>query len=226
MSIKITRKYPLFTSFILITGLLFTSCDSQSCTKDKTNKDNDTIAGEQTQSKNKSDMSNQKEGTAIAFMGGTVHTVGEIPKTGTQLKDFTLTNNDLKEMSLSDYKGQNLILNIFPSIDTKVCSQSVRTFNKDAAQLDNTKILCISEDLPFAQSRFCGAEGIDNVVTLSAFRSDFGTNFGLQMSDGPLKGLLSRAVIVVNPEGKIVYTEQVPDIGQEPNYEAALKAVK
>lgn len=219
-------KYPIFTSFALIATLLFTSCDPQPTDQEQTNKDSDTTVVEQSQTKNNTDMNNQEGGTAISFMGTTVHTVGKIPRVGKQLKDFTLTNGDLQEKTLSDYKGQNLILNIFPSIDTKVCSQSVRTFNKDAAQLDNTKILCISEDLPFAQSRFCGAEDIDNVVTLSAFRSDFGTNFGVQMSDGPLKGLLSRAVIVVNPEGKIVYTEQVPDIGQEPNYQAALQAIK
>lgn len=222
----INKKYHLFTSLALIAGLLFTSCDSPKANEDQAEKDTDTTEVEQTQSKNESDMENTEEGTAIAFMGNTVHTVGKIPFTGTQLKDFTLTDNDLEEKTLADYKGQFLILNIFPSIDTKVCSQSVRTFNKDAANLDNTKILCISEDLPFAQKRFCGAEGIDNVVTLSSFRSDFGTDFGLEMTDGPLKGLLSRAVIVVNPEGEIVYTEQVPNIGQEPNYAAALEAVK
>lgn len=227
MNTKYSINSTLFiSSFLLIIGLLLSSCDPQQAYQETTTKDGDTTQIEQSNSKTESNMNNQKDGTSISFMGGTVHTVGKIPEVGTQLKDFTLVNGDLEEKSLENFKGFNLILNIFPSIDTKVCSQSVRKFNEDAAQLDNTKILCISEDLPFAQSRFCGAEGIDNVVTLSAFRSDFGTKFGLQMSDGALKGLLSRAVIVVNPDGKIVYTEQVPDIGQEPNYESALAAVK
>jgi len=156
----------------------------------------------------------------------TIHTVGHLPKVGTTAPGFSLAANDLSTKRLADYKGQFVILNIFPSIDTKVCSESVRTFNEKAASLENTVVLCISKDLPFAQSRFCGAEGIENVVTLSDFRSDFGKIYGVEIAEGPLKGLLSRAVVVINPDGKIVYEQQVPDLGQEPNYDAAIKAVR
>src|SRR5699024_10057556 len=149
-----------------------------------------------------------------------------LPKVGTTAPGFSLAANDLSTKRLADYKGQFVILNIFPSIDTKVCSESVRTFNEKAASLENTVVLCISKDLPFAQSRFCGAEGIENVVTLSDFRSDFGKIYGVEIAEGPLKGLLSRAVVVINPDGKIVYEQQVPDLGQEPNYDAAIKAVR
>ena len=163
--------------------------------------------------------------SAITFKGNAVNTVGSLPAVGDTARDFTLVGTDLSDGSLSDYKGKNVILNIFPSINTGVCAESVRKFNKEAAGLDNTVVLCISKDLPFAQSQFCGAEGIDDVVMLSDFRTDFGNEYGVLMADGPLKGLLSRAVIVINSEGKVTYTEQVPEIGQEPNYEAALKAV-
>lgn len=173
-----------------------------------------------------STQQNTNNMTTIKFKGGDVHTVGKLPGVGTQAPDFTLTAVDLSEKSLSDFKGKNVILNIFPSVNTGVCAASVRNFNKDAAGLDNTVVLCISKDLPFAQSQFCGAEGIQNVVMLSDFRTDFGHQYGVQLADGALKGLLSRAVVAVNPEGKIVYEEQVSDIGHEPNYEAALAAVK
>ena len=129
-------------------------------------------------------------------------------------------------MSSADFKGKYIIMNIFPSVNTGVCAKSVREFNKDAASLENTIVLCISKDLPFAQKQFCGAEGIDRVVMLSDFRNDFGNLYGVQMADGSMRGLLSRAVIVVNPEGKIVYEQQVPDISQEPDYPAALATVK
>ena len=165
-------------------------------------------------------------GTAITLGGKPIHTVGKLPAVGTQIKDFTLTGVDLQEKTLADYKGKYLVLNIFPSVNTGVCSKSVREFNKDAAGLKNATVLCISKDLPFAQKAFCGAEGIDNVVMLSDFRNDFGHEYGVQIADGPMKGLLSRAVIVVNPEGKIVYEQQVPEIGQEPDYASALAAVK
>lgn len=173
-----------------------------------------------------STQQNTNNMTTIKFKGGDVHTVGKLPEVGAPAPDFTLTAVDLSEKSLADFKGKNVILNIFPSVNTGVCAASVRNFNKDAAGLDNTVVLCISKDLPFAQSQFCGAEGIQNVVMLSDFRTDFGHQYGVQLADGALKGLLSRAVVAVNPEGKIVYEEQVSDIGHEPNYEAALAAVK
>lgn len=163
--------------------------------------------------------------TKITFKGDEVNTVGSLPGVGENAKDFTLVAGDLSDKSLSDYRGKNVILNIFPSINTGVCATSVRKFNEEAAKLDNTVVLCISKDLPFAQSQFCGAEGIENVVMLSDFRTSFGQEYGVELKDGPLRGLLSRAVVVVDPEGTIVYKEQVPEIGQEPNYEAALKAV-
>ena len=168
----------------------------------------------------------QTTGTAITLGGNAIHTVGKLPAVGTQVKDFTLTGVDLKDKTLADFKGKYVIMNIFPSVNTGVCSKSVRKFNQDAAGLNNTTVLCISKDLPFAQKAFCGAEGIDKVVMLSDFRTDFGNTYGVQIADGPMKGLLSRAVIVVNPEGKIVYEQQVPEIGQEPDYTAAIAAIK
>lgn len=163
--------------------------------------------------------------TTITFKGDEVHTVGSLPAVGEKAKNFTLVATDLSDKSLSDYKGKNVILNIFPSINTGVCATSVRKFNEEAANLDNTVVLCISKDLPFAQAQFCGAEGIENVTMLSDFRTDFGKEYGVELNDGPLRGLLSRAVVVIDPEGKIIYEEQVPEIGQEPNYAAALKAL-
>lgn len=168
----------------------------------------------------------QTNGTTITLGGNAIHTVGKLPALGTPVKDFTLTGVDLKEKTLTDFKGKYIIMNIFPSVNTGVCSKSVRKFNEDAAKLSNTVVLCISKDLPFAQKQFCGAEGIDRVVMLSDFRTDFGNTYGVQIADGPMKGLLSRAVVVVNPEGKIVYEQQVPEIGQEPDYAAAIAAVK
>ena len=165
-------------------------------------------------------------GTTITLGGNTIHTVGKLPAVGTQVKDFILTGVDLTEKTLADFKGKYVIMNIFPSVNTGVCSKSVRKFNEDAAGMNNTAVLCISKDLPFAQKQFCGAEGINNVVMLSDFRTDFGQSYGVQIADGPMKGLLSRAVIVVNPEGKIVYEQQVPEIGQEPDYSAAIAAIK
>ncbi|MCK8495327.1 thiol peroxidase [Spirosoma sp. RP8] len=168
----------------------------------------------------------QTTGTAITLGGKTIHTVGKLPAVGTSVKEVTLTGVDLKDNTLADYKGKYVIMNIFPSVNTGVCSKSVRKFNEDAAGLKNTTVLCISKDLPFAQKAFCGAEGIKNVVMLSDFRTDFGNSYGVQIADGPMKGLLSRAVIVVNPEGKIIYEQQVPEIGQEPDYAAALAVIK
>lgn len=163
--------------------------------------------------------------STITFQGDTIKTAGTLPSVGENVKDSTLVAGDLSEKSISDFKGKNIILNIFPSINTGVCAASVRKFNEDATKLDNTVVLCISKDLPFAQSQFCAAEGIENVVMLSDFRTHFGQDYGVQMTDGPLKGLLSRAVVIINPEGKITYTEQVPEITQEPDYDAALKAL-
>ena len=164
--------------------------------------------------------------SAITYKGNQVNTSGSLPSVGETAKDFTLVGTDLSDKSLSDYKGKNVVLNIFPSINTGICAKSVRKFNEEASKLDNTVILCISKDLPFAQSKFCGAEGIQNVQMLSDFRTDFGHEYGVQMENGPLKGLLSRVVIVVDPEGKVTYTEQVPEIGQEPDYGKALQAIQ
>jgi thiol peroxidase len=162
----------------------------------------------------------------ITFKGTPIHTIGELPAKGSAAPDFTLVKQDLSEAVLSDYKGKRLVLNIFPSIDTGVCAMSVRTFNEKAAALKNTVVLCVSMDLPFAQSRFCGAEGIKNVTTASAFRSAFGEHYGVTIADGPLAGLLSRAVVVIDEKGKVIYAEQVPEIAQEPDYAAALAVLK
>ncbi|MCY7421798.1 MAG: thiol peroxidase [Chitinophagaceae bacterium] len=165
-------------------------------------------------------------GTTITLGGKPIHTSGKLPALGTQVKDFTLTGVDLAEKNLAAFKGKYIIMNIFPSVNTGVCSKSVRKFNQDAAGLNNTTVLCISKDLPFAQKQFCGAEGIDKVVMLSDFRNNFGITYGVQITDGPMKGLLSRAVIVVDPTGKIVYEQHVPEIGREPDYASAIAAIK
>lgn len=162
----------------------------------------------------------------ITFQGNPITTVGNLPEKGAQAPAFTLVGTDLSDVTLKDYAGKQLVLNIFPSIDTGVCQASVRAFNEKAGGRDNTVVLNVSKDLPFAQERFCAAEGIDNVVSASAFRSSFGEDYGVTMTAGPLEGLLSRAVVVVDAEGSVVYTEQVPEIGQEPDYEAALGALK
>jgi thioredoxin-dependent peroxiredoxin len=160
---------------------------------------------------------------SITLAGNPIHTNGDLPKVGSKAPDFKLIKTDLSEVSLSDYAGTNLILNIFPSIDTGVCATSVRTFNEKAASLENTKVLCISRDLPFAQKRFCGAEGIENVENLSDFKmGTFGNDYGLNIIDGPLAGLHSRVVIVLDSNGVVLHAEQVADITSEPNYEAAL----
>lgn len=162
----------------------------------------------------------------ITLGGNPVSTNGELPKNGEQATNFELVGPDLATVSLDKYAGKNVILNIFPSIDTATCATSVRTFNQKAAELDNTVVLCISRDLPFAQKRFCGAEGIENVETLSDFRSgDFGKNYGLELQDGPLKGLHARAVVVLNENHHVVHSELVPDIKDEPNYDNALSAL-
>ena len=165
-------------------------------------------------------------GTTVTLGGKEIHTVGKLPVVGTKVKDFTLTGVDLTDKTLADFKGKYIIMNIFPSVNTVVCSKSVRKFNEDAASLNNATVLCISKDLPFAQKQFCGAEGINNVVMLSDFRTDFGKKYGVEIADGVMRGLLSRSVIVVDPSGKIIYEQQVPEIGQEPDYAAAIAAVK
>ncbi len=164
--------------------------------------------------------------TTITFKGNPVHTIGKLPEIGVVAPEFTLTKADLSDIKLKDFHGKKIILNIFPSLDTPVCAQSVRTFNKEAVQLPNTMVICVSMDLPFAYTRFCNAEGINNIITASDFRhKKFGDSYGVCIKDGPLAGLLSRAVVIIDPQGKVSYTEQVPEITQEPNYQAALKAL-
>ena len=159
----------------------------------------------------------------VTFKGGPVHTNGTLPQIGEQAPDFSLTSSDLSQKSLKDFEGKRIILNIFPSVDTGTCAASVRAFNQIASSLDNTVVLCISKDLPFAQGRFCAGEGLQNVITLSEYKdSSFSDAYGVRFSDGPLEGLLSRAVVVVDEVGKVVYHEQVAEIVNEPNYEAAL----
>jgi thioredoxin-dependent peroxiredoxin len=162
----------------------------------------------------------------VTLKGAPFNTNGELPKVGEMAPDFNLKKVDLSSTHLSDYKGTNLILNIFPSIDTATCATSVRTFNKRASELENTTIVCVSRDLPFAQKRFCGAEGIDNVITASDFATgDFGKNYGLELENGPLEALHARAIVVIDPTGVVKYTELVADIASEPNYDAAIAAV-
>jgi len=162
----------------------------------------------------------------ITLGGNPISTSGTLPKIGTIAPNFSLVKEDLSLVELINYKGQKIILNIFPSIDTGVCATSVRAFNQRAATLTNVKVLCISRDLPFAMKRFCGTEGIENIENLSDFNTgDFGKSYGLLIQDGPLAGLHSRVVIVIDENGVIKYTEQVTEIAQEPNYDAALAAI-
>ena len=163
----------------------------------------------------------------ITLQGNPIHTVGELPKVGERAPEFRLTRGDLKDVSLKDFEGKRKLLNIVPSLDTGVCAASARRFNQEAAKVTGAVILTISCDLPFAQKRFCEAEGIQAVVPLSELRArKFGEDYGVRMTDGPLAGLLSRAVLVVDEKDRIVYTEQVPEIAQEPDYEKALKALR
>ena len=162
----------------------------------------------------------------ITLKGNEIHTLGNLPEPGILAPGFALTTQDLSSASLSDYKGQKVILNIFVSLDTGTCAASVRAFNKEATLLDNTVVLCISKDLPFAHKRFCETEGIEKVVTLSDYKNDnFGDAWQTRMTDGPLEGLHSRCVVVIDENGYVKYTEQVPEITQEPDYKAALAAV-
>lgn len=163
----------------------------------------------------------------IKLKGNPIHITGNIPAKGDMVPDFVLTKTDMSDVSLKDFKGKKVVLNIFPSIDTGVCAMSVRKFNEEAAKLDNTVVLCISEDLPFAHARFCSAEGIKNVVSLSDLRKkDFGKKYGIEILDGPITGLLARTVIVVDENGKVKYVQLVPEIAQEPDYAAAIAALK
>jgi thioredoxin-dependent peroxiredoxin len=163
----------------------------------------------------------------VTFKGNPVNTTGSLPQIGEPAPDFKIVKTDLSPLSLSEFKGKKAVLNIFPSIDTGVCATSVRKFNAEADKLNNTVVLCISRDLPFAQKRFCGAEGLNNVIMGSEYKdSSFSNAYGVRIADGPMTGLLSRAIVVVDEAGKVVYTEQVPDIAQEPDYAKALAAVK
>ncbi|NJB70107.1 thiol peroxidase [Saonia flava] len=162
----------------------------------------------------------------VTLKGNKLNTIGSLPTIGSSAPHFSLTKNDLSQDSLDNYKGKKVVLNIFPSIDTGTCAQSVRQFNQEAAELDNTVVLCISKDLPFAQARFCGAEGISNVVMLSDFRDgSFGKDYQVEFTDGPLSSLLSRSIVVIDENGTVSYTEQVPETVDEPNYKAALEAL-
>lgn len=164
--------------------------------------------------------------TTITLKGNPVNTVGTLPKIGGQAPAFTLTKTDLTETTITDYTGKKLVLNIFPSLDTPTCSNSVRKFNALANNLDNTVVLCVSADLPFAQKRFCGAENLDKVIPASSFRHlEFGKNYGVTITDGPLQGLLSRAIVILDEKGKVIYTQQVNEIADEPDYDDAIDAL-
>lgn len=162
----------------------------------------------------------------VTLRGNPVTTIGELPTLGSKVPTFTLTKADLSEMTNADLLGSRTILNIFPSIDTPTCATSTRRFNELASSLDNTTVICVSADLPFAQRRFCGAEGLKNVQTGSSFRSDFGKVFGVTLTDGVMKGVLARSVVVLDEQGTVMYTELVGEITNEPNYEAAINALK
>jgi len=163
----------------------------------------------------------------ITLKGNPIETIGELPKIGKKAPNFKLVKSDLSVGTLKEYRGSKVLLNITPSIDTSICATSVRKFNEAAAGMENTVVFYVSKDLPFAQARFCGAEGIENVITLSDFRKGkFGKKYGVTITSGPMKGLLSRAVIIIDEKGKVIYTEQVPEIAQDPNYKAALDALK
>lgn len=160
-----------------------------------------------------------------AFEGTPVQTVGDLPAVGSAAPDFTVAGRDLSDVTKEEFAGKRVVLNIFPSLDTGVCAASVREFNKRVTRLDNAEVLCISADLPFAAERFCVAEGVKNVYTGSVFKSDFGKDYGVEMTDGPLVGLLARSVIVLDADGTVLYSEVVPEIKQEPDYDSAEAAL-
>lgn len=169
----------------------------------------------------------RERGEVVICRGAEAHTCGQMVKVGQEAPDFRAVNAALEEVSLSSYRGKRIILNIFPSLDTPMCALSVRQFNARASKLENTVVLCLSMDLPFAQSRFCTTEGLDNVVPLSLFRShDFVEGYGLRLVDGPLEGLMARAVVVIDEDGRVIYTQLVKTISDEPDYEVALKALQ
>jgi thioredoxin-dependent peroxiredoxin len=161
----------------------------------------------------------------VTLGGNPVHTIGNLPEIGTAAPDFSVTGIDLAQITRADLEGKKVVLNIFPSVDTPTCATSVRTFNAKASALENTVVLCVSADLPFAQKRFCGSEGLDNVQTGSSFRSNFGEQFGVSLVDSRMEGLLARAVVVLDETGTVVHTELVPEIAHEPDYDAALTAL-
>lgn len=163
----------------------------------------------------------------LNLKGNPINTIGELPAVGSQAPDFDLVKNDLSDIKLTDFKGKKVVLNIFPSLDTAVCAASVRRFNVEAAKMDNTVVVCVSKDLPFAHTRFCTSEGITNVISASEFRSNnFGKSYGVMLIDGPLRGLMARSVVVLDEAGKVIHTELVPDIVQEPDYESAINSLK
>jgi len=161
----------------------------------------------------------------LTLGGNPIHTVGDLPAVGSSTPSFTVTKGDLTEIGPADLAGKRVVINIFPSLDTAVCATSVRKFNELAAGLDNTVVLCVSADLPFAQGRFCGADGLTNVTTASTFRSDFGKAYGVQMADGRLAGLMARSVVVLDESGKVLHSQLVPEIAQEPDYDAAIASL-
>ncbi|HSZ25234.1 MAG TPA: thiol peroxidase [Cytophagaceae bacterium] len=165
--------------------------------------------------------------STIKLKGNEIHTAGSLPENGATAPDFRLVKTDLSDVSLKDFAGKKILLNIFPSIDTGICAASARRFNKDASTIPNAVVICVSKDLPFAHKRFCEAEGLTNVVPTSAIRDNsFEKGYGVEITDGPMAGLLSRAVIVIGEDGKVKYSEQVPEIVQEPDYDAALAALR
>lgn len=162
----------------------------------------------------------------VTFKGMPISTVGDLPAEGQKAPDFILTIKDLSDVSLRNYTGRKLVLNIFPSVDTPVCAASVRRFNDEAGKLENTEVLCVSRDLPFALDRFCGAEGLENVTAASELRSDdFGKDYGVRIAVGAMAGLFARAIIILNEIGEVLYTQLVPEIAEEPDYEAVLAAL-
>ena len=161
----------------------------------------------------------------ITFKDSPVTTIGELPAVGSKAPSFDLVGSDLSPVTLADFAGKKIVLNIFPSLDTGVCAKSVRTFNEKATGLEGTVVLNVSMDLPFAQARFCGAEGIENAIVASGFRSSFGSDYGVTFTNGPLEGLFSRSVVVIDGDGSVAYTQQVAETTDEPDYDAALAAL-
>ena len=163
----------------------------------------------------------------ITLGGNETNTVGNLPEVGNAAPDFELVSKDMEEKTLASYHGQKVILNIYPSVDTGVCAMSTKKFNQEASQLNNTRIICVSKDLPFALKRYCDAEGIENLDNLTNFRDsgDFGKNYGVEIADGAFKGLNARAIVVIDEEGKVKYTELVPEVGQEPDYDKAIASL-